>query len=350
MHTTTLGSTDITVSRLCLGTMTWGNGQLGKREEENAHAQMEYALAQGIHFWDTAEMYAVPPTAQSYGQTETLIGTWFAKTGRRKEVVLASKAATTGRPWIRSGAPLTATTMKEAVEGSLKRLQTDYLDLYQLHWPTRPYPHHQQHWHFAPATNTAEQVEHMHELLHTAGELIQAGKIRAFGLSNDTAWGLMTYLRLAEKFSLPRIASMQNEYSLLYRLDDMYMEEACALENVAFLPYSPLAMGILTGKYQNGAAPPNSRATLPGNSTRNRLTPQSEAATQAYMELAAHHHLTPTQLALAFTLTRPFVTSTILGATTLEQLKEDIAAAQTPLPPEILPGIDKIRRQYPISY
>jgi aryl-alcohol dehydrogenase-like predicted oxidoreductase len=342
-----LGQTGLMVSELCLGTMTWGK----QNTEAEAHAQMDYALTQGVTFWDTAEMNAVPPSAETYGKTETYIGNWLAANpGKREQIVLASKAATTGRPWIRGGAKLTATTMVEAVEASLRRLQTDRIDLYQLHWPTRPYPHHQNHWRFAPATDRVAEVALMHSLLQAAADLMKAGKIRHFGLSNESAWGLSTYLQLAEQHGLPRIASVQNEYSLLYRLDDMYMEEICTLEQVGFLPYSALAMGILTGKYQHGAKPEGTRITIPGNGVQARLTPYSEAATAAYAALAQEHGLDLVQMALAFTLTRPFVTSTIIGATSMDQLKTDIAAADVVLSAEVLAGIEAIRRQWPMPY
>jgi aryl-alcohol dehydrogenase-like predicted oxidoreductase len=349
MQTTTLGSTGIQISRICLGTMTWGNGQMGNAEEANAHAQMDYALAQGVNFWDTAEMYAVPPSAETYGKTETLMGTWFAKTGRRSQVVLASKIAGVGRPYIRNGAPITAAALRPALEGSLKRLQTDYIDLYQLHWPNRPYPHHQQHWTFAPTANAAQEVETQHAILEELTTLIKEGKIRAYGYSNDTSWGLLTATRLAEKFSLARPASVQNEYSLLYRNDDGNMEETCTYENIAYLPYSSLAVGILSGKYSGGAVPANTRIAMMGGHSA-RLNPTSLAAADAYIALAKKHGLDPCQMALAFTLARPFVTSTIIGATNLEQLKVDIAAYAVKLSPEVMAGIDTIRRQYPQPY
>lgn len=342
-----LGQTGLMVSELCLGTMTWGK----QNTEAEAHAQMDYAMDHGVTFWDTAEMYAVPPSAETYGKTETYIGNWLAANpGKREQIVLASKAATTGRPWIRGGAKLTAATMVEAVEASLRRLQTETIDLYQLHWPTRAYPHHQNHWRFVPATDRAAEVALMHSLLQAAAALMKAGKIRHFGLSNESAWGLSTYLQLAEQHGLPRIASVQNEYSLLYRLDDMYMEEICTLEQVGFLPYSALAMGILTGKYQHGARPEGTRITIPGNGVQARLTPAAEAATAAYAALAQEQGLDLVQMALAFTLTRPFVTSTIIGATSMTQLKVDIAAADVVLSAEVRAGIEGIRRQWPMPY
>jgi aryl-alcohol dehydrogenase-like predicted oxidoreductase len=347
METTLLPTTDLKISRLCLGTMTWGNGQ---SPEEDAHAQMDYALSQGVNFWDTAEVYAIPPRPETHGKTEAFIGHWLQKTGRRAEVVLASKVSP-GRKSIRNGAAVSPSVLEEALHGSFKRLNTDYLDLYQFHSPTpRPYPHHQQHWDFTPATDQAREVEAMHAALEKIGELIKAGKIRAFGLSNDTPWGVMTYLRLAEKFSLPRVASVQNEYSLIYRLDEPYMEEICTLENVGFLPYSPLGMGILTGKYRDGARPDNSRITLAGNSTVHRLTPAVAEAVEAYASVADKLGISLTHLALAWTLTRPFVTSTILGATTLSQLKEDIAAAEVSLPADAVAEIQSIRKRYPLPF
>lgn len=345
MKMTKLGHTDLNVSRLCLGTMTWGE----QNTEADAHAQMDWALGAGVNFWDTAELYAVPPRAATYGLTETYIGNWFAKTGKRKDVVLASKVAGRGRPYIREGRPISPADMRVALEGSLTRLQTEVIDLYQLHWPNRPYPHHQQHWGFVPASDKTAEVESMHALLQTLGDLVKEGKIRAWGLSNDTPWGVMTYARLAEKFALPKVASVQNEYSLLYRLDDMYMEEVCALENVAYLPYSSLAVGILTGKYNDGAMPVGTRIAVMGGKSA-RLTDAAVEATKAYMALAAKHGLTPAQLALGWTLARPFVTSTIIGATTMAQLQEDVSAADVVLSRELLAEVEAVRKVWPMPY
>ncbi|NBV54397.1 MAG: aldo/keto reductase [Proteobacteria bacterium] len=346
MHYTTLGQTGIQISRICLGTMTWGN----QNTESDAHAQMSYALEQGVNFWDTAEMYAVPPSAETYGKTEEYIGSWLATNpSARPNIVLASKLAGPNRKWIRGGAGWSPTAIHSAVEASLQRLKTDYLDLYQLHWPSRPYPHHQNHWAFASATNRAEQIETMHMALSTLAECIKQGKIRHIGLSNDTPWGIHTYLNLAEKFNLPRIVSVQNEYSLLYRMDDNYMNEICTLEGISYLPYSPLAIGILTGKYQNGAIPKGTRVDVMGG-TSARLTAIAQEATAEYLTIAQQADITPAQLAIAFTLTRPFVTSTIIGATTLEQLKEDIESIDVILRTETMQAIATVHKQYPQPY
>jgi aryl-alcohol dehydrogenase-like predicted oxidoreductase len=293
----------------------------------------------------------VPPTAATFGTTETMIGTWLQRNPtQREKVVLASKIAGPGRPYIRGGAPNNRAGLLEAIEGSLKRLQTTYLDLYQLHWPNRPNYHFQNYFGFTPASNGAAQKENLHEILSTLGDLIKAGKIRHIGLSDDSAWGLCTYQHLAEKHSLPRLVSIQNEYSLICRRDDTDVAETCQLENISYLPWSPLAMGVLTGKYQNGARPAGTRVHLAGNGTEARLTTAALAATAEYIKLAEELNITPAQLAIAFTLHRPFVASTIIGATTMAQLQEDIAAAAIKLPASALARIESIHRQYPIPF
>ncbi len=250
MRTRTLGNSGIDVTEICLGTMTWGT----QNTEAEAHEQMDYALAQGVTFWDTAELYPVnPPTAETYGFTETYIGNWFKKTGNRDKVVLASKVAGPGRPYIRNSEGFTVNGIKDALNDSLKRLQTDHIDLYQLHWPQRGSYHFGQNWHYAgPGTAIAEQetarvVENMHQTLDVLGGFVKEGKIRAVGLSNESAWGTMTYLRLAKEYSLPKIASIQNEMSLMYRLNDLDLAEVCLREDIGILPYTPLGSGWLTG-------------------------------------------------------------------------------------------------------
>lgn len=356
MRTRTLGNTGIEVTEICLGTMTWGSIQ---NTEADARAQMDYAFEQGVTFWDTAELYPVNPTnAETYTLTEQYVGRWLKDNGKRDQIVLASKVAGPGRPHIRNGAGLTVEGMKDALEGSLKRLNTDRLDLYQLHWPQRGSYHFGQNWHFAgPGTAMENQpqepiIEQMHQTLDLLGSFVKEGKIRAVGLSNESAWGVMTFLRLAKEYNLPRVASIQNEMSLMYRLNDLDLAEVCLRENVSMLPYSPLGAGWLTGKYYNGAQPKGARFCLGPDyfHSTQRITPQAQKAADAYVDLARKHGLDPAQMALAWTLTQPFVTSTIIGATTVEQLKANIAAKDVVLSREVMQGIHEVRQLYPMPY
>lgn len=336
-----LGRTDIEVSEICLGTMTWGL----QNSEAEGHAQMDYALEQGINFFDTAEMYAVPPSAETFGKTEEIIGTWFKSSGKRDQVVLASKVAGGGRPWVRGGRGIDAAGVREAVEGSLKRLQTDHIDLYQIHWPRRGHYHFEGSWDYNPFTQNREEVlPNILEVLETMGELVKAGKIRHFGLSNETAWGTMQYLKFAEQHGLPRVQSIQNEYNFLRRYYDLDLAELAYHEDIGLLAYSPLAAGALTGKYLDGQLPAGTRGAIAGSSYRsNELT---EPAIRAYMALAEQHGLDISQMAIAFCLTKPFMTSVIIGATSMEQLKIDIAAKDVTLSPELLEGIQQIFMRY----
>lgn len=277
MQFSPLGRTGLNVSRVCLGTMTWGQ----QNTEDQAHEQMDYAVSQGVNFFDTAELYAVPTSQSTQGKTEEFIGSWFKKTGKRADVILATKVAGGGVPWIRGGKSLTGASVREAVETSLKRLQTDYIDLYQLHWPNRPFPHfgnnHAGKINFVSA-NSAEIEDNLLDILTAIGEALKAGKIRHFGLSDDTAWGIMKYLALADQKSLPRAQSIQNEFSFLNRSDDPYVAEVCVRENVAYLPWSPLACGLISGKYKNGARPKIHAGMLKNNcviiSTPSAITPK----------------------------------------------------------------------------
>lgn len=348
-----LGRTGLEVSRVCLGTMTWGE----QNTESDGHAQMDYALERGINFVDTAEMYAVPPRAETYGLTEEIIGTWFEKSGKRADVILATKAAGIGRPYIRNGSALSGDSIRQAVEGSLKRLKTDYIDVYQLHWPNRPFPHF--------GTNNAgeidftaiktAQIEDNLLDIHTAiDEVVRAGKVRHFGLSDDTAWGIMKYNEQATKHNFPRVNSIQNEFSLLNRSDDPYLAEMCVHEEIAYLPWSPLAMGILSGKYLTKPWDKKSRYQVaidinsdPGSY---RFTDASTNAVKAYMAVAEKHGLDVCQMAIKFVDKQNFVTSTIIGATTMAQLKTDIDAFDIELSDEVMADIDAVYRQYPIPY
>lgn len=338
-----LGWTDLDVSAICLGTMTWGR----QNTEAEGHEQMDYALAQGVNFFDTAEMYAVPPTAETYGRTEEIIGTWFAARKNRNRVILASKVAGSGMPWIRGGAyKIDRANIRAAIEGSLKRLQTDYIDLYQLHWPNRPHYHFGGHWRFDP--REAER-EGFAETLETLDGLVKEGIVRYIGLSNESAWGAMNYLRLADEKGWPRPVSIQNEYSLLCRLFEPDLAEVAIHEKMGLLAYSPLAAGALSGKYLNGAMPAGSRRTLLSGKPH-RATRQADEAVTAYMKTAAKYGLDICQMAIAFVCSRPFVTAAIIGATSMDQLKTDIAAGSTVLSDEVLNDIAAVRRLYPAPY
>jgi aryl-alcohol dehydrogenase-like predicted oxidoreductase len=340
-----LGRTDISVSEICLGTMTWGS----QNSESEAHAQMDYAVTQGVNFIDTAELYPTTPvSAETYGLTETYIGAWLKKRAKRDDVVLASKIAGAGRPHIRDGRPITAATIREAVDASLKRLQTDYIDLYQIHWPNRGHYHFRNSWTFDATTqDCSAALQSVTEKLETLGELVKAGKIRAIGLSNETAWGTMQYAKIAEERGLPRVASIQNEYNLLYRTFDLDLAEVAHHEQVGLLAYSPLAAGLLSGKYIDGARPEGSRATA-NKDLGGRMQQHQEPAVKAYVDVAKKYGLDPSQMALAFCLTRPFMTSVIIGATTMEQLKADIGAADVTLPDAAIKDIGQVYRRYPM--
>jgi len=340
-----LGRTDILVSEICLGTMTWGS----QNTREEAYEQMDYALDHGVNFFDTAELYPTTPlSAETYADTERLIGDWFEKTGKRDKVVLATKVAGPGRPYIREGKPITGAVVREAVDASLKRLKTDYIDLYQIHWPNRGHFHFRGAWSYNPFKQDRSKASaDIAEILDALGDCVKAGKLKAIGLSNETTWGTQKYLTLAEAKGLPRVATIQNEYNLLYRHYDLDLAELSHHEDVGLLAYSPLAGGILSGKYLDGKKPAGSRGSINGD-IGGRLVPQQEAATRAYVELAKANGLDPSAMALAFCLTRPFMASVIIGATTMDQLKVNIGAADLKLSDEVLQEIAKIHRQYPM--
>jgi len=342
-----LGSSALDVSTICLGSMTWGL----QNNQSDADAQLNYALQQGINFIDTAEMYAVPPTKDTYGATESIIGNWLSSNPtRRKDIVLASKIAGPGFSYIREGSKITGANVIAAVEASLTRLQTDYIDLYQLHWPNRQSPHFGNHW---PNTISYSQVdseqqnEEMLDILQGLAHCVNAGKIRYCGLSDDTPWGINQYLRLSAEHNLPRMVSIQNEFSLLHTKDWPYLIENCIHENIAYLPWSPLATGLLTGKYLNGQRPEGSRFTLMQRHGLFRDTQHTEAAVLAYVELAKKHNISPAHLALGWCNQVDGVTSTIIGATNMQQLKQNVAAFKQPLTPEVLDGINQVLRKFP---
>lgn len=341
MKYTTIPHTDIRVSKICLGTMTWGN----QNTSAEGFEQMDYALDTGVNFFDTAELYPVPATADTYADTERIMGDWFATRKNREKVVLATKIAGPGAytAHIRTTG-FTPDSISEALEGSLKRLQTDYVDLYQLHWPERNanffgkrdyFPDDEERW-----------QENFLEILETLHRFVQQGKIRHIGLSNETPWASMKYISLAEQKDLPRMKTIQNPYSLLNRTFEVGNAEVAHREQLGLLAYSPLAFGVLSGKYRNGQLPENSRLKLFPRMARYN-SEESSAATEAYAAIAAKHGLSLTQLSLAFVTDRPFVTSNIIGATTMEQLKENIDTAAITLSAEILTEIDAVHNRIP---
>lgn len=339
-----LGRTGLNVTEICLGTMTWGV----QNTENDAHEQLDFAVDAGVNFIDTAEGYAVPMSAESYGKTETYIGSWLKKSGKRDRVILASKIAGGGRQeWIRGGAKPSRASVAEAVNDSLTRLQTDYIDLYQIHWPFRPHYHFGQGWSFDPsAVDPKAESEQIHDVLLGLEDAVRAGKIRHVGLSNETAWGTMQWLKIAEQHNLPRMASIQNEYGLLQREFDHDMAEVSLFEQVGLLAYSTLAAGVLTGKYLDGKVPAGSRASvMDGGMWRDNS--YSEPVVRAYIDVARKHGLDIAQMAIAYSLTRPFMTSVIIGATTIEQLKANIASSELKLSDEVLADIEEIYRTYP---
>ncbi len=341
MKYTTLPHTNIKVSKICLGTMTFGE----QNTEAEGHEQMDYALEQGINFFDTAEMYSVPARAETCGSTEKIIGTWLKKTGYREKVVLASKIAGPG-PYtahIRSTG-FSKEAIAQAIEGSLKRLQTDYIDLYQLHWPERgvncfgirDYPFE---------TSKKEAENHL-EILETLNDFIKQGKIKHIGLSNETPWGTMKYLQTANEYNLPRMITIQNSYSLIHRAYEYGMSEVSLRENIGLLAYSPLAFGVLSGKYLDNHKPKGARVTLFPNFSR-YSSEQSATAVREYLKIAKKHRLTLAQLSLAFVNQLPFVTSNIIGATKMSQLKENIDSINIDLSQEIIDEINAVHALIP---
>lgn len=340
MKYTTLGDSELRVSAVCLGTMTFGT----QNSEADAHRQLDFALAQGINFIDTAEMYSVPSNAESYGKSETYIGTWLRRQARDR-IVVATKIAGPGRGmrWIRNGElAFNRKNIRAAVEASLARLQTDYVDLYQLHWPDRNTPLFG-HYHFDPAKE--RDFVPLDETLAALAELVGEGRVRYVGLSNETPWGVMQFLRLAQQHQLPRVVSVQNAYSLLNRTWEMGLAEIGFRENLALLAYSPLAFGLLSGKYLADPAA-SGRLTLFQGFAQRYSKVNVHPAVAAYVALARAHGMTPTQLALAFVTSRGFVASTIIGATTMAQLRENIDACAGVLSDEVLKEIEALHLRY----
>ena len=337
-----LGNTDVEVSRICLGTMTWGE----QNTEAEAHEQLDYALSRGINFIDTAEMYSVPPCPETYGLTETYIGTWLKKRQNRDKIILATKVAGPGEivSHVRGGPRLNRDNIRQAVKDSLQRLQTDYIDLYQVHWPDRNTNYFGQQGYIH---NENEDNIPIEETLEALGELVKEGKIRYVGVSNETPWGVMSYLKLAEQRDLPRIVSIQNPYNLLNKTYEVGLAEISHREQVGLLAYSPLAFGMLSGKYLNGAWPAGARLTLFKRFDRYIKNEYGVKATQAYVQLAQKHRLDPAQMALAYVNRRSFLTSNIIGATTMQQLKTNIASIDLELDEQVLEVIETIHQQHP---
>ena len=350
MKYNTLGSSGLAVSEVCLGTMTWGM----QNDQAQANEQIEFALANGVNFFDTAEMYPVPPNAESYGDTERVFGNWLGQhPNKRSDIIIATKIAGNGLPWIRSGGDITGEAIIAAVDASLARLQTDYIDLYQLHWPNRTSPHFAKHWpgmvDFTAVDAAAESAQ-MLDILHALHDCVQAGKIRYCGLSDDTTWGISEYLKLAEKYAMPRMVSIQNEFNLLHWKDWPHLLEHCIHEELAYLPWSPLAGGVLSGKYLGGARPPGSRWSLTQRLGLLRDTQATDAAVQACVDLAKDNNMTAAQLALAWCKQVPGVTSSIIGATSIAQLQENLQAFEMTLDEELREAVSSIIKQYPMPF
>ena len=335
-----LGNTDIDVSTICLGTMTWGE----QNTQEQAFEQMDFALSNGVNFWDTAELYAVPPRKETYGDTEEIIGNWFEKTKKRKEVILATKVAGPARDYLRNGEnSFTGPNLESALNNSLKRLRTDYIDLYQLHWPERNvnnfgrlgYVHKENEW------NQFEDV------LGELDKYIKAGKIRYVGLSNETPWGVLNYLQLSKDKNLPRMMSIQNPYSLLNRSYEVGLAEVSIREKIGCLAYSPLASGYLTGKYRNKNFPKGSRMERDFDFWTRYRKPNTEAAVELYFKICEKHNLNMTQMSIKFCEIQEFMTSVIIGATTMEQLKSDIESVNVNLSNDVIEEINQVQTIYP---
>ena len=341
MKHTTLPNTDIKISKICLGTMTFGE----QNTEADGHAQMDYAFEKGINFFDTAEMYSVPGRKETYGSTEKIIGTWFKKTGKREEIVLATKIAgpNPGLAYIRENMYFSPESIALSIDKSLTRLQPDYIDVYQLHWPERKVNFFGQRG-FKVQNDAWE--DNVHSILETLDHFIKQGKIKHIGLSNETPWGIMRFLEESKYQNLPKIKTVQNPYSLLNRSFEIGSSEVCMRENVGLLAYSPLAFGRLSGKYLSGESHPNSRIELFPQLARYNSV-KSVEATKLYQEVACKNNLSLTELSLAFVNQQAFVSSTIIGATTMEQLKENIATIDVVLSDEILKEIDAVQAVIP---
>jgi aryl-alcohol dehydrogenase-like predicted oxidoreductase len=336
-------NTDLKVSEICLGSMTWGQ----QNTEEEAHSQLDYALSQGINFIDTAEMYPIPPDPKKQGTTERYIGTWIEKTGNREKIILASKACVSTEVTTRDVGSVPhydSKSIREAIEGSLSRLKTDYLDLYQIHWPERKTNFFGVRGYKFDGKDESTSIE---ETLKVLNDLVNEGKVRYVGISNETPWGVSEYLRIAKEKGYSRIVTIQNQYSLINRTFEIGLAEIVMKENLGLLVYSPLSMGVLSGKYLNGAKPEGARFSITTRSTDRYNPIQAQVAISRYIDIANKYNLDPSQMAISFALSRPFCTSIIIGATSLEQLASDIKSIDLVLPEEILNEIDIVYREIP---
>lgn len=343
-----LGRTELKVSAYCLGSMTWGT----QTSESDAHAQIEYALDHGVNFIDTAEMYPTNPLSkETQGDTERILGSWMGKhSSRRAEVILATKVAGSGYKNVRDGAPISPATITEALHNSLESLQTDYVDLYQLHWPNRGSYMFRQNWTYDPSPqDTSEVHDHMMAVLDALNGHIKAGKIRHIGLSNETAWGVMQWLKISGEHNLPRMVSTQNEYSLLCRLYDTDLAEVSHHEQVGLLAYSPLGTGLLTGKYKKDLTPDLSRRSINAD-MGGRINDRIWRILDSYLEIAKKHNLNPIHMAMGFCLSKPFVSSAIFGATNLEQLKVILEGSGFEISKEVLTDLNQVNRNHPLPY
>ena len=336
-----LGNTDLDVSTICLGTMTWGE----QNSQEEGFEQMNYALDQGINFWDTAELYSIPPRIETFGDTEKIIGNWFKKTKKRNKVILATKVCGPMRKYVRGGGnQFDKKNITEALDGSLKRLQTDYIDLYQLHWPERD-------------TNTFGRLGYTHnnnddwnkfeDVLESLKKFIDDGKVRYVGLSNETPWGASKFLEIAKDHNLPRMMSIQNPYSLLNRTYEVGLAEISIREKIGLLAYSPLASGYLSGKYRNNQMPKNSRVALDPDFWTRYKKPNTNIAVDEYYEISKKYNIDFAQMSLKFCEIQPFMTSVIIGATNMQQLKTDIESVNVNLSKEIIEEINNVQKKYP---
>tara|TARA_B100000989_G_scaffold151859_1_gene113298 strand:- start:65 stop:1105 length:1041 start_codon:yes stop_codon:yes gene_type:complete len=337
-----LGNTDLNVSTICLGTMTWGE----QNSEKEGFEQMDFAISQGVNFWDTAELYSIPPKENTFGLTEMIIGNWFQKTKKREKIILATKVAGPSRDYIRGGENnFGKKNMTIALNDSLKRLKTDYIDLYQLHWPERK-------------TNMFGRLGYEHDendndwnnfedVLSNLQDFVKEGKVREIGLSNETPWGVTKYLQLSDENNLPRVMSVQNPYNLLNRTYEVGLAEISIREKIGLLAYSPLATGYLTGKYRNQEMPKNSRLDRDGDFWTRYNKPNTTRAVDAYFEIAKKNNISFAQMSLKFCEIQPFVTSVIIGATTMDQLKTNIESVNINLSAEIINEINEIQKVYP---
>jgi len=337
-----LGNTDIKVSLICLGTMTWGE----QNSEQEGFDQMDYSIENGINFFDTAELYSVPPRKETWGVTEKIIGNWFKSRKSREKVILATKVTgRSGMKWFRNKETrLNKEQISSALEGSLKRLKTDYIDLYQLHWPDRKANF------FGKLSYDHEEEDDLIEVktqLEVLSDFVRSGKIRYIGLSNETSWGLMKFLSISERYNLPRVVSVQNPYSLLNRSYEVGMAEISIREKCGLLAYSPLAFGMLSGKYDNGSKPDGARLTLFGDMFTRYTKPKGLKFSEKFNDLARANELTPVQMSLAFVNSRNFLTSNIIGATNLDQLKENIKSTKVKLSSELIENINLIHNENP---